>query len=282
MEKYLRVEFPTAIPAYLPKTDFLVRGYEESDHPTNGSFVSERCNYINCVICLNIARDPVETPCCHHWLCTVCFIDLYQRSNLNAYYSPTQISLCLMCPYCKQILNIHQMTQCGALAYERREAYYRIKVKCPNECGYESELLKMNEHQVFSCRKRKIFCPNYKCPEAPRDVLSMKFHFLHCAFKRYYCSNCGFPVLLSEKQNHLCIETLKNLTNKFQLQTATSEDYHLKLGNGGKPFYSLIDINGFRNACAEFTGLKNTASYDLLRQIELKNPNFVIHPLPQS
>jgi len=276
MFHYLRVEFPTTIPAYLPKTDFLVRGYEESDNPTNKSLVSESCNYINCAICLNIARDPVETPCCHHWLCTLCFLDLFHRSNINAYHNPTQISLCIICPYCKQNLNLHQMTYCGALPYDRREVYYRIKVKCPNECGYEKELVKMNEHQVYSCRKRKIFCPNYKCPEVPRDFLSMKFHFLHCPFKRYHCSNCGFPVLISEKENHLCIETLKNLTNKFQLQTATSEDFHLKLGNGGKAFYSLIDINAFRNACAEFTGLINSSSIHIIQQIRFNNPNIII------
>ncbi len=196
------LNFPSNVPALLDKVEDLVYGFEEATEVTDlGAPASQpipsatsAINYVNCPICQNIARDPVELSCCHHWFCMLCFLKFFKQSPLDlkcehtaAHPDRHRAHINIQCTYCKGTFEFHNVREIGRLPHHRRDAYYGVKVKCPNECGYSGFLYQISAHQYYRCRKRVVRCPNYECPIAKNEMVPMRHHFKSCPHKRCHC-----------------------------------------------------------------------------------------------
>lgn len=237
---------------------------KENLPPTNVVEPPVTNNHMICPICLAICRDPIEVPCCHHWFCTFCFL-LYMRSTTTQYKLETRhlsgspeslyTHLSLQCPYCKVDFKFHSIQRLENLSNDTRLEYFEQKVKCPNKCGYKGSIGGMEIHQFHLCRRRKLFCPNFQCPERLMEAGKLRAHFLKCIYKRVHCLNCGYPMSVRKRRNHNCARALAGLIKNFQ-KNRTGKNLikltNLRLKKINEAFFEIKKCNAFWVARDDF------------------------------
>ena len=299
MEKIFpnKIHFPFQQPANINSHSEFSDGYEEPTNlptrviPGTSQIQTQipsnnvtQLNHIYCAICTNISRDPLEFPCCHHWICTRCFIQYFfnTRFNLGCAHKEDNTTdhlpyLQLNCPFCKSLILFHEIREIISLPMERVDSYFTMRVKCPNECGYVGRMFEMEGHEFYRCMKRIIRCPNYRCPEPKNDAITIHHHFRNCAFQRYHCKRCGFPVLMNEKLTHDCLKDIPNLLMDFQ-RKESFENYEklkiMKIRKQPKPFFSYKSENIFEEAVEEFKKFQTMDPHHFVTYFKIHFPRF--------
>eukprot|EP00771_Trimastix_marina_P001075 gnl/Trimastix_PCT/2117.p1 GENE.gnl/Trimastix_PCT/2117~~gnl/Trimastix_PCT/2117.p1 ORF type:complete len:632 (-),score=67.90 gnl/Trimastix_PCT/2117:31-1926(-) len=91
---------------------------------------------LQCVICLHLIEDAVETPCCHQVLCKKCV------ENLDR------------CPFDRRPLNPNECQPC----YPIRRLVSNFPITCPNEgCGYQTTRGELDNH-ISICGFQLVPC----------------------------------------------------------------------------------------------------------------------------
>jgi hypothetical protein len=91
-------------------------------------------NYLECPICLELAKDAVECEKCNNLMCDQCVKDLKRKE----------------CPACRESVNFKVRPSILA-----RRMIGSMPMVCPNECGTTSTVGNMVDH-LKKCPKRKF------------------------------------------------------------------------------------------------------------------------------
>ena len=159
-----------------------------------------------CVVCKSLPRHPVMNAQCRHLLCAYCAMQLVKTSGkpVSAKFSRRKMK----CPVCRQDFNFRDFTTHIQFNYWDNALFNEIKIRCSNSCGFQAELLKMDEHECFSCPKRIISCPHKSCKEEG-TAEKIEEHFPLCPNRQVFCKSCEMSVYLSEIEQHNCIKRLR-------------------------------------------------------------------------
>ena len=105
-------------------------------------FISETQEYVHCVVCTLVLRDPIQILCCGHKFCTVCF----ERIKTHAMRNNTDI----LCPIDREVVDLNEVRP--DVAVERIVG--NLLVKCPehdNGCDWTGDLRVLEDH-IFKCQ----------------------------------------------------------------------------------------------------------------------------------
>lgn len=197
----------------------LKTGYEEvqpdeSEGQTSSSSlqVVEGSFYI-CPICLLVARDPIEVPCCKHWYCCKCLLHFKDLPN------PQLLEGDVKCAFCRADFCLLETVTIHLIS--RRLIYFKLRVKCSFHCGKAGPLQEIAKHEALDCKLRPLICPFPNCGRV-LNAEDMPGHLESCLFKAMYCPNCRVEVECSQFEFHSCIESLQfivvKLTQQLQVQ----------------------------------------------------------------
>lgn len=172
-------------------------GFSEESLP--GGFPS---NHYMCSICHGLPRHPVSLDKCGHMFCELCIKEHFRtQARQHSLFSGIKGA---PCPNCKG-----EYTMMNVVGLDRFQSwphmlFNAITVKCPYTCGFSGTAYMTDEHQVYTCPKRPIDCPNVGCAfQGPaKDV--EENHFQTCEQMQIYCEKCRLPMLLKDKPKHDC------------------------------------------------------------------------------
>ena len=210
--------------AQLKDTAEFTRGYEEEEDPQTkkptGTSDLINSSYFQCPICLEIAREPVETSCCHHWYCVYCFLKLLDQNEENKHWiSHLHRATCAVCRTWTAGSSSTMNPKIGRILQ-----YKNIRVKCPFNCGYSGKINEVAFHEDLACPRRPIHCPFPHCRlTVQADQISNHVRF--CPKRMFFCPCCSLPVRDSEFTEHNCIAALSRaLTNQRRAIIEESPD----------------------------------------------------------
>ena len=169
---------------------------------------------LKCCICLEFARDPVETNCCQRIMCKTCMDKL---SN--------------MCPICRK--------KC---TYSSSMVTKRMINHLDYECEYCTEKMKMGElkSHMLKCERFQLKCP---CCSEKMEKNKLMNHMA--------CNHC---VELMRNMNKIIENfELKNIgrNERVSIDTLTNSQLRVaKLGKTGK-YYCGTGLYGPRCACCK-------------------------------
>ena len=126
--------------------------------------------WLECIICQQLANSPRQTACCGHTLCLNCAEEWRSRSNscpqcrekpFNFILDPrTDRSIKGLTAYCKNV-----MQGCGwkgsvSAIYQhiRGECLYQ-PVVCPSQCGKRIPRIDLETHIATTCKYAQVLCP---------------------------------------------------------------------------------------------------------------------------
>ena len=142
-------------------------------------------DFLECKICMSLAREAVETNCCHQIFCSSCLID---------YNSSGPDKPCPMCrnPSIKFSLAHLAMRMIGSLPQS-----------CPYECGHKTSRSEMEQH-LLKCKLRRYHCALLSCQfSGNRDQFIKHFADMH--------SDCIINDYTTEGKQNAIQKTLNNI-----------------------------------------------------------------------
>ena len=173
-----------------------VKKLKHTTDDINGSFFI-------CPICQLIARDPIETPCCHHWFCAPCYLEYITKPIAR---DPTNGWLRVKCANCRAFFEGEKTSYISTI--HRRIAYSKLTVNCPFSCGFHAFVSQMGKHEEYECPKRPVHCPFPNCAFfSPAE--EMDLHLETCLRKCIFCPNCQLPVNSEQFSDHNCVSSLQ-------------------------------------------------------------------------
>ena len=141
-------------------------------------------DHYKCVICIELALDPL--------FCSKCNA-VYCRRCLNDYSSHNQKPHCIY--------------KCGSSEFigptnKEREILDLIRLKCVYKgCDTFINFLGFNEH-LKKCSFRKYHCNNNPC-EQEGLLHEMEDHVNKCIYREIVCQFCKNKIIFNNKENHL-------------------------------------------------------------------------------
>ena len=200
------VEFPKGV--CLPNIQINNYNYETGYEETH-STRSPLPNVFICSICKNIPRFPAQLQTCGHLFCEPCLKKQLESKGYHFPYDPRSNEPKADCALCKQHYSFRNIKVFGAFNKWESMAYKTITVKCPNDCGFTSDPIDLDQHQTLKCPKRMVKCPHGDCKVVlPAPEMETK-HYPTCPELRQYCVHCNLPVKRSVLLTHNCLERLK-------------------------------------------------------------------------
>ena len=191
-------------------------------------------SFFVCPICLYIAREPVEVPCCRHWYCVYCFLKLLEQNEQNQDWN--RFWHCTNCAVCRKHLQGNRTTMNPTL--DRLLQYKRIRVKCSFKCGFTGKIDEVSNHEALGCTLRPVHCPFPDCQCTVKAEM-LSDHLRFCPKRAFYCPNCCLPVRDSSFSEHNCVTALKRALTKQReaIQELDPDPLRLEwmLGEAGQP-----------------------------------------------
>lgn len=217
MASFFDFTVPTELHALYPMADELQTGYDEilpeikekaNEDPDEFGTSDEASNssFYQCPICLKIARDPIELPCCKHWLCCTCFMAFIGDLSL------LEMGQTFKCPICRREFFPGE-THTDVLI-TRRILYSALMTSCSFKCGLTGRLKEVSKHEELDCPLRQLQCPFSSC----KTVVAAKDfekHVKTCPEKSIYCPNCTLPVKCFSFPTHNCVRDLQEAVIKL-------------------------------------------------------------------
>ena len=197
-----------------------------------------------CGICHILPRDPIELESCGHLFCFSCLNQVV--SIKNGFKTSFRHFQKANCPICRSEFSPLRYNKIVYTSSTLKRMYHSLQINCPLQCGFKSNLIKMDEHQMFECSQRLIKCPNHKCDIVlPAQNLENE-HFTKCTFYRVYCPQCKLPVSQSTLHSHNCMNRLNEALSdvyKYFHSRNKSIPPNICKGPPGAPLYSIPDVN---------------------------------------
>jgi hypothetical protein len=194
-------------------------------------------NIDRCIICYGVPRRAVACNAqhiCPHMMCDVCATEYFKIAIL-----PTN-EMKAPCPKCRAVIYLSDI-----LVEERFPAWMKqklneIEVVC-EDCGeFKGNRKDVDNHQVYHCHLRMIWCPNVGCRIVQPAYMMKCWHFQHCEHFRIYCNGCKLPVLATEQATHDCVNELNKTVLALQEEMASRRTVipsWLKFGSPGSAYF---------------------------------------------
>lgn len=172
-----------------------------------------------CGLCRLIPRIPMVFGSCSssHMVCHRCYVLLHQ-TNLEADSTGGYFA---KCPQCETIIDQDKVYGLQALLNlsdkpHLKRFYDESHIRCSNDpcCTQVLHLGRINEHEFFTCRYRRIDCPLKKCCFRG-NVESMSKHLLQCKYLEINCSLCSTPFRATQTFHDCSLELRKQITQKL-------------------------------------------------------------------
>ena len=194
----IHIKLPKNLPNVEVNSENFEVGFDEDlivgDHSKNAAI---------CSICQALPRHPASLPGCGHLFCDTClkkYIDERDQGHSFGNLIP--------CPICRHKFHPYGAMTFGYFQFWSQNLYRSIHLKCPYGCGFESDAMEVDKHQVFTCPKRRIKCPNEGCQIMMKACDMEERHLKDCPQQLMFCSTCFLPVKSSELTSHHCIQKL--------------------------------------------------------------------------
>ena len=197
-----------------------------------------------CGICHMLPRNPIELECCGHLFCFPCLNQLV--SIKNAFKNTFRHYQKANCPICRTEFSSLEYTRIAHLPSTLGRMYHSLEVNCPLQCGFKSDPIKMDEHQLYECNQRLIKCPNHKCDVVIIAQKLENVHFPKCSLYLVHCPQCKLPVSQSTLHSHNCMNRLKEaLTDIYKYFHSHNKIIppSIRIGQSAAPLYSITDVN---------------------------------------
>ena len=114
------------------------------------------------------------------------------------------------CPCCKRRYYLRQICTFEHMDFFTQRVLKERLVKCPFKCAFVGNSFYVDEHQVYTCPRRLLRCPNADCNVTVEAEQMEKDHFPTCPLRRVHCVHCKLAVLASEEETHDCIKRLQS------------------------------------------------------------------------
>jgi len=186
------------------------------------------CGYCDC-----IPWYPFQTQC-GHFVCAPCFSKWHSRNGEPQYMIP--------CTRCEEQIHVKKLIPYEGFKEGLKLMYRNLSIPCRWQCGFANDPYELHKHEIFSCIKRPVACPNPLC----KKVLSYEDlttnHYFTCTEYRIYCHRCHLSFKPDEQDSHNCIDALMKTLNSaivlLQLNKINIPE-DLKTGPGGTAHFVM-------------------------------------------
>ena len=158
---------------------------------------------MQCSICLNFPRYPIELRRCGHVFCYLCVL-----RNISA-NMPRSYTEGAPCPICKTDYFVSGIIPFGRSSQALLNLYNSFDVRCVYNCGNVSSPRMMHEHENWQCPLRPVACINHGCGAVLTDQ-QMMAHLDTCPLRSVYCNSCCMPKL-HNSTSHVCPTTTNDI-----------------------------------------------------------------------
>ena len=201
MANLVSIQFPDKIPNVDANSRDFESGFDETS--MKSGFAS---NYFMCSICEGFPRRPITLKKCGHLFCELCIKDHFDHNSKVA--APFMTLRNATCPSCTTRFMLGDIKLFEEFDLWAQGVYKCTILNCPYGCGFTGNAFEVDKHQVYTCRRRKIACPNEGCGHVLPACDMEALHFSTCPNLRVFCHECKLPVLLLELSTHNCLRRM--------------------------------------------------------------------------
>jgi hypothetical protein len=145
-------------------------GYSASYRNIEFMTTERREEWLDCIICYQLAYEPRQTACCGHTMCNKCAQNCLSRSTHcpHCRHDPFSViqdpraerSLKGLTAYCKNMADgCDWKDKVPAIVDHIKIHCLFQKVNCPNLCGQKLLRRDIDEHNTTSCKLSRVVCP---------------------------------------------------------------------------------------------------------------------------
>ena len=195
--------FPPRIPHKDINTTNFETGFDE-EHIVGGL----PCQAILCSCCFGVPRFPATLDTCGHLFCERCILEVLLKSPAAKVHRSGRRTA--PCPICRAHYDRNQILTVYFFQKWSRNIFQQVVVRCPQGCGFMGSPTAVDEHQVYTCPKRLINCPNKGCSFVGEALPLSIDHFPSCKYHLHNCTKCNLPCNATPENPHDCIGALQD------------------------------------------------------------------------